>query len=122
MEPLNPAVHRAIADIHLKKNDEPALVESLEKAAALDGQDYASRRELVRLMMDRTDYHSAARYIDEALGIWPYDRQLHEWAATAFARLGRTARAEREKTLIPLSKTYRGGPATRVEPERPVEH
>ena len=122
MEPLNPAVHRAVARVHLKKNNEPALVTSLEEAARLDSQDYASRRELVRLMMDRTDYHSAAKYIDQAVAIWPYDRQLHEWAAVAFDRLGKTARAESEKALVPLSKPYRGGPETSGEPVRPVEH
>ncbi|MBA7716236.1 hypothetical protein ES703_125304 [subsurface metagenome] len=122
LEPLNPGVHRSIARIHLKKNNERPLVASLAKTAELDSQDYASRRELVRLMMARTDYHSAARYIDEAVAIWPYDRQLHEWAAVAFGKLGKTERAEREKALVPFSKTYRRGLRKPPKPERPVEH
>jgi tetratricopeptide (TPR) repeat protein len=118
----NPGVYRALAHIHLKKNDARSAAENFAKAAELDSQDYASRRELVRLMIERPDYDSAARYVDQAIAIWPYDRQLHEWGALAFDKLGRKERAEREKALIPLSKPYRAAPADIPPSDKPVEH
>lgn len=121
LEPLNPGIYRAMAKILLKKGEERGAVDCLSKAAEYDSQDYHSRRELVRLMMERTDYHSAAKYIDEAVAIWPYDRKIHEWGAVAFAKLGKVERAEREKALIPHSKDYRPSAAPE-RPERPVEH
>jgi Flp pilus assembly protein TadD len=107
LEPLSPGLYKAQSQIYLKKNDEPNAVRCLAKVAELESQDYDARRELVRLMMARTDYHSAAKYIDEAIGIWPYEKQIHEWAAVAFDKLGQKDRAEREKSLIPISKDVR---------------
>jgi len=117
----NPGVYRAEAQIYVKRNDARSAAESFAKAAELDSRDYASRRELVRLMIERPDYDSAARYIDQAVAIWPYDRQLHEWAALAFGKLGKKERAEREKALIPLAKPYRAGPAEPPPTDKPVE-
>jgi len=121
LDKRNPDVYRGEARIDLARNDARQAAEHLAKAAALDPQDYASRRELVRLMMERGDYETAAKTIDEAVAIWPYDRQLHEWGAAAFEKLGRKERAERERALVPLSKPFGPAPEGVAPGNQPVE-
>ncbi len=104
-EPLNPGIYKARAQIYLKQKNDALAADMLVKATSYESQDYGARKDLVRIMMARSDFASAAKYIDEAIGIWPYEKQIHEWAAVAFDKLDRKERAEMEKGLIPLSKT-----------------
>ncbi len=113
VDPLNPGLYRMQAQILLKKKDDAGAAVALTKTVSLESQDYAARRELVRILMARGDYVSAAKYIDEVVGIWPYEKQVHEWAAVAFEKLGNKDRAELEKKLVSLSK----GPAAPPKPE-----
>ena len=104
LDPENPALHRLRAQIALKQKDDVTAADALAKAVAYESQDYGSRRHLVRIMMARSDFASAARYADEAIAIWPYERQMHVWAAEAFEKIGDAKRAELEKKVIPLTK------------------
>ena len=115
-EAQNPGVHRGLAALYEKQKNTPLAVKHLAKAAECNGQDYASRRKLIEHYMNRKDYKRAARYIDEAIRIWPYERQIHQWGQTAFAKLGDTKRAELEKKMIPLTKA---APKRRVIRSKP---
>ncbi|HUV39516.1 MAG TPA: tetratricopeptide repeat protein [Planctomycetota bacterium] len=116
LDPENPGVHRGLAGLYEKQKNIPAAVEHWRKAALADGQDYVSRRKLIEILLERQQYKDAARYVEEAIRIWPYDRRVHEWGEVAFAKIGDTKRAELEKRMIPLTPEPRT-PRTPAPPD-----
>ena len=122
LEPLNPALYKARAALYLKQKNDALALDCLVKAVSFESQDYGSRREIIRILMARADYAGAVKYVDEEIGIWPYEKQIHEWAATAFDKLGEKDRAEMEKGLIPLSKAFGVQPPIHPPTTPPPQH
>jgi cellulose synthase operon protein C len=101
--PGNPdprGANRILAELHRRAGDGDAEIEALSRHVANVSTDYDSHLELARLLEERGDLERAARSLEEALNVYPYEIAVHERLARVYRELGEGSGEVRERRVI----------------------
>jgi tetratricopeptide (TPR) repeat protein len=84
---------KGLATALLQTGDKQRLKETLEKIAAIDGEDAPVRQKLTRIALDEKKYDEAIRYGRMALEIDVMDLETHRMLGQAYAAAGQSEKS-----------------------------
>jgi tetratricopeptide (TPR) repeat protein len=100
--------YRALAAISVARGDEPAAIAALRTVVNSDETSYEAHRLLATLLEQQGDSAGAARVLERAMYIWPFDLGDHQRLAGLLAATGNTQAVVRERrAVVALAPTDR---------------
>jgi predicted Zn-dependent protease len=97
-DPADPKWAKALASVYLKSNEHEKLAIVLAQLVAQDADEFAMRKKLAQLAIEKEDFAAAQRWAQQALQINVMDADVHRMLAQALKANGKPEEAQQEET------------------------